>query len=48
MYVIYKRIGVGYYGNNNDQNDILEKVEGTTEEEMWAKALREWQSIKSI
>jgi hypothetical protein len=48
MYVIYKRIDANYYGDGDDENGILEKFQWTTEEEMWARALREWQRIKSI
>jgi hypothetical protein len=48
MYVIYKQIDASYYDDNDDENDILEKVEKLVEEEMRARALREWQRFKSI
>jgi pre-mRNA-splicing factor ISY1 len=41
-YVIYKRINTSYYGNKDDENGILEKIEWTTEEEMQARELRKW------
>jgi pre-mRNA-splicing factor ISY1 len=41
-YVIYKQIDANYYGDKDDKNDILEKDKRPTEEEMRAKALREW------
>jgi hypothetical protein len=31
-----------YYDDMDDKNDILEKVERPTKEEMQARALREW------
>jgi hypothetical protein len=34
-YDIYKQIDASYYGNRDDENDILEKVERPIEEEMW-------------
>jgi hypothetical protein len=48
MYVIYKRIETSYYGDNDDKNNILEKLERLIEEEMQARVSREWQRIKSI
>jgi hypothetical protein len=47
-YVIYKRIDTNYYDDRDDENDILEKFKQPTEEEMRARAQREWQRIKSI
>jgi pre-mRNA-splicing factor ISY1 len=41
-YVIYKKIDTSYYGDNDDENGIMEKVERPMEEEMQARALREW------
>jgi hypothetical protein len=34
LYVIYKRIYAIYYGDNDDANCILEKVERSVKEEM--------------
>lgn len=47
-YEIYKRIDASYYGYRDDEDGILEKVERPAEEEMRARALREWQRIESV
>ena len=41
MYAIYNKIDASYYDDNDDENNILEKVEQSMEEKMQAKALRE-------
>jgi nucleoside-specific outer membrane channel protein Tsx len=42
LYDIYELIDANYYGDNDDENDILEKVEHPVEEEIRDRALREW------
>jgi hypothetical protein len=42
MYSIYKHFDVNYYGDNDDENNNLEKVEKPAKEEMWARVSREW------
>jgi hypothetical protein len=37
-----------YYSDNDDENNIMEKVERQKEEEMQARVLREWHRIESI
>lgn len=41
-YDIYKRIGASYYGYRDDEDGILEKLEGPAEEKMRAAALADW------
>jgi hypothetical protein len=48
MYAIYKWIDACYYGDKDDKNYILVKLEWLVKEEMWARAFREWQRIEFI
>ncbi|CDP12787.1 unnamed protein product [Coffea canephora] len=41
-YDIYKRIDASYYGYRDDEDGILEKLEGPAEEKMRAAALADW------
>ncbi|GAB2287496.1 hypothetical protein Dimus_021871 [Dionaea muscipula] len=47
-YDIYKRIDASYYGYRDDEDGILEKLEGPAEEKMRAEALREWMEMEEI
>ncbi|MQL72603.1 hypothetical protein Taro_004927 [Colocasia esculenta] len=47
-YDIYKRIDASYYGFRDDEDGILEKLEGPAQEEMRAQALAEWQRMDAI
>ncbi|XP_077247554.1 pre-mRNA-splicing factor ISY1-like protein [Tasmannia lanceolata] len=47
-YEIFKRIDASYYGYRDDEDGILEKVEGPAEVEMRARALKEWQRMEDI
>ena len=48
-YAIYKWIDTSsYYGCKNDEDNILEKFERPVNKEMWDRALRKWQRIKSM
>ncbi|KAI8017709.1 hypothetical protein LOK49_LG04G01425 [Camellia lanceoleosa] len=47
-YDIYKRIDASYYGYRDDEDGILEKVEGPAEEKMRAEALAEWKVMEEI
>ncbi|XP_031493813.1 uncharacterized protein LOC116259938 [Nymphaea colorata] len=47
-YEIYKRIDASYYGFRDDEDGILEKVEGPAEKEIREIALREWQRAEDI
>jgi hypothetical protein len=42
LYDIYERIDANYYGDNDDEIDILEKVKYPVEEEIRDIALRRW------
>ncbi|XXG52932.1 hypothetical protein AAC387_Pa03g1125 [Persea americana] len=43
---IFRRIDASYYGYRDDEDGILEKLEGPAEEEMRAEKLREWQRLE--
>ncbi|GAB2218870.1 hypothetical protein Drorol1_Dr00002102 [Drosera rotundifolia] len=47
-YDIYKRIDASYYGYRDDEDGILEKLEGPAEEKMRAEAVREWMEMEEI
>ncbi|CAA7396878.1 unnamed protein product [Spirodela intermedia] len=47
-YDIYKRIDASYYGFRDEEDGILEKLEGPAQEEMRAQALAEWQMMDAI
>ncbi|KAJ0976573.1 hypothetical protein J5N97_012047 [Dioscorea zingiberensis] len=47
-YDIYKRIDASYYGYRDDEDGILEKVEGPAEREMRAEAIAEWKRMDEI
>ncbi|KAL7223644.1 hypothetical protein ACSBR1_025155 [Camellia fascicularis] len=47
-YDIYKRIDASYYGYRDDEDGILEKLEGPAEEKMRAEALAEWKVMEEI
>ncbi|RWR72892.1 pre-mRNA-splicing factor ISY1 [Cinnamomum micranthum f. kanehirae] len=45
---IFRRIDASYYGYRDDEDGILEKLEGPAEEEMRAEKLREWQRLEEV
>lgn len=47
-YDIYKRIDASYYGYRDDEDGVLEKVEGPAEEKMRAEAVAEWRRMEEI
>ncbi|KAA8531705.1 hypothetical protein F0562_006578 [Nyssa sinensis] len=47
-YDIYKRIDASYYGYRDDEDGILEKLEGPAEEKMRAAAVAEWMVMEEI
>lgn len=47
-YDIYKRIDASYYGYRDDEDGILEKLEGPAEEKMRGAALKEWIEMEEI
>ncbi|KAF6144021.1 hypothetical protein GIB67_017629 [Kingdonia uniflora] len=47
-YEIFKRIDASYYGYRDDEDGILEKLEGPAEKEMRAASLKEWQRMEEI
>ncbi|XP_078434451.1 pre-mRNA-splicing factor ISY1-like protein [Wolffia australiana] len=47
-YDIYKRIDASYYGFRDDEDGILEKLEGPAQEGMRAHLLVEWQRLDEI
>ncbi|GAB4836162.1 hypothetical protein Ancab_001075 [Ancistrocladus abbreviatus] len=47
-YDIYKRIDASYYGYMDDEDGILEKLEGPAEDKMRAEAVREWMEVEEI
>ncbi|KAG9459830.1 hypothetical protein H6P81_004338 [Aristolochia fimbriata] len=47
-YDIFKRIDASYYGYRDDEDGILEKVEGPAELEMRERALKEWERLEEI
>lgn len=47
-YDIYKRIDASYYGYRDDEDGILEKLEGPAEEKMRTAALKEWMEMEEI
>eukprot|EP00262_Sarcandra_glabra_P014588 TRINITY_DN4292_c0_g1_i4.p1 TRINITY_DN4292_c0_g1~~TRINITY_DN4292_c0_g1_i4.p1 ORF type:complete len:296 (+),score=55.02 TRINITY_DN4292_c0_g1_i4:120-1007(+) len=47
-YDIFKRIDASYYGYRDDEDGILEKVEGPAEVEMRSRALADWKKMEEI
>ncbi|KAK4353758.1 hypothetical protein RND71_025952 [Anisodus tanguticus] len=47
-YDIYKRIDASYYGYRDDEDGILEKLEGPAAEKIRAAAVREWMEMEEI
>ncbi|GAV78124.1 Isy1 domain-containing protein [Cephalotus follicularis] len=47
-YDIYKRIDASYYGYRDDEDGVLERVEGPAEERMRAEAVEEWRRVEEI
>lgn len=47
-YDIYKRIDASYYGYRDDEDGVLERVEGPAERKMRAKAVQEWKRLDEI
>nr|XP_043627524.1 pre-mRNA-splicing factor ISY1 homolog [Erigeron canadensis] len=47
-YDIYKRIDASYYGYRDDEDGVLEKVEGPAEKRMRAEAVAEWNRMEQI
>lgn len=47
-YDIYKRIDASYYGYRDDEDGVLERVEGPAEERMRAAKLAEWEALEEI
>ncbi|KAL2553630.1 Isy1-like splicing [Forsythia ovata] len=47
-YDIYKRIDASYYGYRDDEDGILEKLEGPAEEKMRAAAVADWMEMEEI
>ncbi|XP_047314356.1 pre-mRNA-splicing factor ISY1 homolog [Impatiens glandulifera] len=45
---IYKRIDARYYGYRDDEDGILEKLEGPAEERMRREAVAEWKAMEEI
>ncbi|XP_028763679.1 pre-mRNA-splicing factor ISY1 homolog [Neltuma alba] len=47
-YDIYKRIDASYYGYRDDEDGILERLEGPAEEKMRREAVEEWNRLEEI
>ncbi|KAK7812730.1 uncharacterized protein LOC136066003 [Quercus suber] len=47
-YDIYKRIDASYYGYRDDEDGVLERVEGPAEEKMRAEVLEEWNRVEEV
>ncbi|XP_030456505.1 uncharacterized protein LOC115677468 [Syzygium oleosum] len=47
-YDIYKRIDASYYGYRDDEDGVLERVEGPAEAKMRAEAVEEWKRMEEI
>ena len=47
-YDIYKRIDASYYGYRDDEDGVLEKVEGPAEKRMRAAKMAEWEELEEI
>lgn len=47
-YDIYRRIDASYYGYRDDEDGVLERVEGPEERRMRADALQEWKRLDEI
>ncbi|KAK3435351.1 pre-mRNA-splicing factor ISY1 homolog [Eucalyptus grandis] len=47
-YDIYKRIDASYYGYRDDEDGVLERVEGPAEAKIRAEAVEEWKRMEEI
>lgn len=47
-YDIYKRIDASYYGYRDEEDGILQKLEGPAEQKMRAAALADWKEMEKI
>ncbi|OWM89249.1 pre-mRNA-splicing factor ISY1 homolog [Punica granatum] len=47
-YDIYKRIDASYYGYRDDEDGVLERVEGPAEAKMRSEAVQEWKRMEEI
>ena len=47
-YDIYKRIDASYYGYRDDEDGVLDRVEGPAEERMRAEAVDEWRRLEEV
>ncbi|KAL8133070.1 uncharacterized protein LOC141712358 [Apium graveolens] len=47
-YDIYKRIDASYYGYRDEEDGILERLEGGAEKRMRAEKVREWEEMEAI
>ena len=47
-YDIYKRIDASYYGYRDEEDGVLERVEGPAEEKMRAEVLEEWNRVEEV
>ncbi|KAK1273822.1 hypothetical protein QJS04_geneDACA009583 [Acorus gramineus] len=47
-YEIYKRIDASYYGYRDDEDGVLEKVEGPAEEAMRKREVEEWWNLEEV
>ncbi|KAJ4846061.1 hypothetical protein Tsubulata_002583 [Turnera subulata] len=47
-YDIYKRIDASYYGYRDDEDGVLEKVEGPAQENMRTAKVKEWKRMEEI
>ncbi|KOM47009.1 hypothetical protein LR48_Vigan07g071300 [Vigna angularis] len=47
-YDIYKRIDASYYGYRDDEDGVLERLEGPAEDEMRREAAEEWRRLDEV
>ncbi|MED6124210.1 hypothetical protein PIB30_056919 [Stylosanthes scabra] len=47
-YDIYKRIDASYYGYRDDEDGVLERLEGPAEEKMRREAVEEWTRLEEV
>ncbi|RYR32904.1 hypothetical protein Ahy_A10g047432 isoform F [Arachis hypogaea] len=47
-YDIYKRIDASYYGYRDDEDGVLERLEGPAEEKMRREAAEEWMRLEEV
>ncbi|KOM45276.1 hypothetical protein LR48_Vigan06g058200 [Vigna angularis] len=48
LYDIYKRIDASYYGYRDDEDGVLERLEGPTEDAMRREAAEEWRRLHEV